>query len=109
MATVIWTESAQAEKREFYRQGFLEFGRTIANKTNQKIEAIENDLAKHPKVGYLEPLLKSAAIQYRSKHINKRYKLIYRYEESSDIVYIEDIWDTRRAPQNLTKRITNKE
>lgn len=28
--------------------------------------------------------------------------------ESNDTVVIEDIWDSRRAPQNLTKRIKNK-
>jgi hypothetical protein len=33
--------------------------------------------------------------------------IIYWYDEPNDTVYIEDIWDTRRAPQNLAKRIKN--
>ena len=105
MATVIWTESAQAVKRIFYKNGMLEFGETVAKKTNMKIEEIEDDLSKYPKIGFPEPLLRAAPVQYRARHINKRYKLIYRYDEENDMVYIEDIWDTRRAPQNLVSRI----
>ena len=44
---------------------------------------------------------------YIKGHINDRFKIIYWYDEPNDTVYIEDIWDTRRAPQNLTKRIMN--
>ena len=105
MATIVWTESAQVVRRDFYKNGLLEFGSTIANKTYQKMKRIENDLSKYPKSGFPEPLLRATAFEYRAKHINKRYKLIYRYEESKDIVYIEDIWDMRRAPQNLVKRL----
>ena len=37
--------------------------------------------------------------------IIKRFKLIYYYAESSDTVHIADIWDTRREPSKLSKRI----
>ena len=105
MATVKWTEFAQSVKWKFYKDGVLEFGCTVAKKTNKKIEEIEDDLSKYPKMGFPEPLLKAYAIEYRARHINKRYKIIYKYEESNDTVYIVDIWDTRRAPQNLVSRI----
>ena len=39
------------------------------------------------------------------EHINKRFKIVYWYDEPNDIVVIEDIWDTRRSPQNLKNRI----
>ena len=42
---------------------------------------------------------------YRSRHINKRYKIIYWYDEETDTVYIEDIWDTLRSPENLTRKL----
>ena len=52
-----------------------------------------------------EPLLRGYVPFYRSRHINKRFKLLYWYNEEVDMVVIEDIWDTRRAPQNLVSRI----
>jgi plasmid stabilization system protein ParE len=108
MATVIWTVPAQMIRKKFYLQGMRDFGTTVANKTDEIIEEIENDLAKWPETGFPEPLLKSNPRFFRARHINKRYKIIYWYDESNDTVVIEDIWDTRRAPQNLTKRIKNK-
>ena len=107
MATVIWSKRAHEEKERFYLNGRLEFGATVANKTAQKIQEIENDLSRWPTSGFPEPLLKGYVPFYRSRHINKRYKIIYWYDESNDMVVIEDIWDTRRAPQNLTKRIND--
>ena len=105
MATVVWTFAAQITKCSFYIRGRMEFGIIVANKTDSIIEEIEDDLARWPKIGFPEPLLKGAPHFYRSRHINKRYKLIYRYDEENDTVYIEDIWDTRRSPENLIKRL----
>ena len=45
---------------------------------------------------------------FRAWRINKRFKIIYRYDEPKDTVIIEDIWDTRRSPENLTRRIGKK-
>ena len=105
MATVVWTITAQITKCNFYIRGRIEFGVTVANKIDRKIEEIEDDLSQWPKMGFPEPLLKGAPQLYRSKHINKRYKLIYRYDEETDTVYIEDIWDTLRSPENLTRKL----
>ena len=105
MATVVWTASAQLIRYQFYLSGKMEFGTITANKTDRKIEEIIEFLSKYPETGFPEPLLKGTPFLYRARHINKRYKLIYRYEEINDTVYIEDIWDSRRSPQNLTKRI----
>ena len=105
MATVVWTKPAHEEKDRFYLNGVLQFGSTVANETAQKIQDIEDSLLRWPESGVPEPLLRGYFPVYRSKHINKRYKLIYWYDEAEDRVVIEDIWDTRRAPQNLVKRI----
>ena len=105
MATIVWTTRAKAMRKALYRNGLLEFGQTTARKTSQAIDDIADDLSRWPTSGFPEPQLKDAPYLYRAKHINKRFKLIYRYEEKKDLVYIEDIWDTRRAPHNLTKRI----
>ena len=105
MAKVKWTRPAQTIRKRFYLQGMRDFGITTANKTDKRIEEIENDLELWPTTGFPEPLLRGTVPFYRSRHINKRYKLIYWYDEETDVVTIEDIWDTRRSPQNLTQRI----
>lgn len=107
MATVKWTMKAQAEKRQLYLDGRLIFGARIAKKTAQKIERIQKSLERFPSMGHREPLLEELSPIYRTCIINKRFKIIYWYSEADDIVVIEDIWDTHRAPQNLRKRINN--
>ena len=37
--------------------------------------------------------------------MNRRFKIIYYYDEVEDLVHIVDIWDTRMNPQTLAKRI----
>ena len=106
MATVVWAKRAHEEKENLYLNGRLEFGVTVANKTAQKIQEIEISLTKYHQTGFIEPLLKDKTqFLYRSGHINKRFKIIYRYDEPNDTVVIEDIWDTRRNPKNLMGRI----
>ena len=105
MATVVWTKRAKAMRRSFYHNGVIEFGLTTAEKTAQIIEDIADDLSRWPETGFPEPLLKGTIPLYRSRHINKRYKIIYWYDEPNDTVVIEDIWDSRRSPENLTKRM----
>lgn len=83
----------------------VEFGLTTAEKTAQTINDIVDDLSRWPTSGFPEPLLKEAPLFYRSRHINKRFKIIYWYDEPNDMVVIEDIWDTRRNPEFLTKRV----
>lgn len=105
MATVKWTTRALTQLLLLYKNGVKEFGISVARKTVNKTYSISDDLEKWPTSGFPEPLLKKASKIYRARHINKRFKLIYRFEEDNDIVYIEDVWDTRRAPCSLIKRI----
>ena len=37
--------------------------------------------------------------------MHNRFKIIYYYDETEDIIHIVDIWDTRMNPQTLVKRI----
>lgn len=105
MATVIWTRKAQTAKRQLYLDGQLKFGARVAKKTAQIIEKIQKNLELFPFMGFREPILEERSPIFRACLINKRYKIIYWYNEVNDMVVIEDIWDTRRAPQNLKKRI----
>lgn len=106
MAAVVWAKHAHEEKDRLYQKGALQFGITVANKTANKIQEIETSLAKYPETGFIELLLKDKTpYVYRAWHINKRFKIIYRYDEPKDTVIIIDIWDTRRSPENLKRRI----
>ena len=105
MAIVIWTMRAHAEKSKLYVEGRLNFGLRIALKTAHRIEELQKKLERFPGLGFREPLLEGRANRYRACHINKRFKIVYWYDEMKDLVVIEDIWDMHRSPQNLVTRI----
>lgn len=108
MAQVIWQKRAEGELYRLLVKGFLEFGEATANRFSARVAFINTELTRYPEIGYLEPLLKDRKKLYRSYNINKRFKLIYYYIESSDKVNIADIWDMRREPNTLAKRIKSK-
>ncbi|MBQ3752269.1 MAG: type II toxin-antitoxin system RelE/ParE family toxin [Prevotella sp.] len=105
MAQVKWQKRAENELYRYLVKGFLEFGETTANKFTTKVALINDDLMKFPEAGFPEPLLKDRKKLYRARHIVGRLKLIYYYSKSSDTVHVADIWDTRREPSALAKRI----
>ena len=105
MAQVIWQKRAEKELYRYLVKGFLEFGEATANNFAAAVARINDDLSKYPEIGFPEPLLKDRKKLYRARHIMKRFKLIYYYAKSSDTVHVADIWDTRRNPTNLAKRI----
>ena len=105
MAEVKWQKRAERELYRYLVKGFLEFGETTANKFAARVGYISKDLEKFPETGYPEPLLRDKKKLYRAYHINRRFKIIYYYAASSDTVHIADIWDTRREPSRLAKRI----
>lgn len=105
MAAVIWNKQARQEWRTRLIYSLNEFGETSAiyfvRRTNQIVEKIR----KHPAIGYPEPLLKHRKKTYRAYHIVGPLKMIYYYVESSDTIRIADVWDMRREPSKLSKRI----
>lgn len=105
MAQVKWQSRAKKELYRYLVKGFIEFGETTANNFAAKVAYINRDLEKFPEIGYPEPLLKDRKKLYRSRHILKRFKLVYYYSEASDIVHVADIWDMKRNPNVLAKRI----
>ena len=56
----------------------------------------EKLLQSNPGMGKKEPLLEKEPEGYRSIVVHQNYKLVYYVE--SDIIYIVDLWDTRREP-----------
>lgn len=105
MAQVKWQKRAEKELYRLLVKGFLEYGETTANRFAVKVAKLNADLEKFPETGFPEPLLKDRKKLYRARHIHKRFKLIYYYSESTDMVHVADIWDTKREPGLLAKRI----
>jgi len=105
MAQVKWQKRAENELFRYLVKGVLEFGETTANNFAAKVSTINKDLERFPEIGYPEPLLKDRKKLYRARHIIGRFKLIYYYNDRTDTVHVADIWDTRREPAKLTKRI----
>lgn len=67
-----------------------------------KVKACEPLLASNPYMGKIEPLLINRKLhQYRSFVIHEHFKLIYYIDLSQNILYIVDLWDTRREPSRL--------
>ncbi len=105
MAEVIWNKQAQQEWRSKMIYGLQEFGETSAINFVRQTNYIVENIRKHPKIGYIEPLLRHKRRTYRSCHLIGPLKMVYCYIESSDTIRIVDIWDMRRDPKHLTTRV----
>lgn len=105
MAQVKWQKRAEKELYRYLVKGFIEFGETTANSFATKVATLNKDLERFPEIGFPEPLLKDRKRLYRTRHILKRFKLVYYYNAQTDVVYVADIWDTRRDPSQLANRI----
>lgn len=105
MAQVKWQKRAERELYRYLVRGFVEFGDATANKFAERVGYISHELERFPEIGYPEPLLNDRKKLYRAYHINKRFDIIYYYAKTTDTVHIADIWDTRREPESLKKRV----
>lgn len=106
MAKIIWHNTAKQQLIENITYALIEFGESTANRWETDVVAVEMRLERYPTSYPPEPLLSSRQKQYRFCHVmHRRFKLIYCYDESKDVVNIMDIWDTRMNPQTLVKRI----
>lgn len=102
---VKWYEKAQQHWDEQLYYCVENFGTKTAQEcvktADEKIERIR----KFPESGTLEPLLKDEEFTYRFVHVQKRIKLIYRYDEQQQTIFIVDVWNTKMEPQNLLDRM----
>ena len=106
MAQIVWRERAEQLFGAFVEYAGLEFGKTTAQRWQKERKAIEWRLERFPESYPLEELLVGRDIRYRRSHImNRRFKIIYHYNEAEDTVHVIDIWDTKRNPSALIRRI----
>ena len=62
MATIKWTDSAKAVRKELYMRGVNEYGTFTALKMARKIESLTDALSLFPGMGFREPYLRSATL-----------------------------------------------
>lgn len=105
---VIIRKQAQRQLEIAIEQGEQLFGTITATKFYNRFMEYAKRLFTNSKLGFPEPILTGRSRSYRSLMINEHFKLVYYYDEPKDIIYIIDLWDTRREPQSLSKRIRGK-
>ena len=105
MAQIVWTERAWAEYRTQLLYSKEEFGTTAAKRFYKNVCQRTARLEKYPLTGFIEPLLEERKERFRSTIVLKNFKLVYHYIQEDNIVFIDDLWDMRREPKSLAKRI----
>lgn len=106
MAQIVWREKAEQLFWAFVEYAGLEFGKTTAQRWQKERKAIEWRLERFPESYPPEELLWRNDIIHRRCHImNRRFKIIYHYDKVKDTVHVVDIWDTKRNPSALIRRI----
>ena len=93
-------------RMEFFRivDVYAEYaGQRSADKIIDKMKKCIESILKYPTASHPEALLADRKRLYRAKMLTKNYRIIYHVTDSS--VWIDDIWDGRRHPARLVKRI----
>lgn len=91
------------EFRKCVAYALSEFGRKTVKNWNAEYEKIRHRLEMMP-TGYpFVPELQKWR-KYRGAIIMKNFKIIYFYDEDSNLVRIVDLWDLRQNPRKLNLR-----
>ena len=103
---IVWSSRAKKELRRIASYLAEEFGNSSIEKLILSTQQWSARLTSQPLIGRPEPLLADKTIEYHSLIFTKHNKLIYYLK--GDEVRIADIWDMRRNPEILAKRIRTK-
>ena len=107
MAKIKWHAKAKRVFRDYVANASIEFGKSTASRWFKERKNIEWCLQRYPTSYPPEAVLQEEPILYRQCHLmNRRFKIIYFYDENEDMVHVMDIWDTRMNPQFLARRFT---
>ncbi len=103
MTQVIWNPAIQFELQKILDYLLVNYGVKSAEKFTDDFEQWVDAIVQNPYMVSREPSLDHYQTIYRGAVIHKYQKLIYKVE--GDIIYFVDLWDTRRNPDSLVKRI----
>lgn len=104
--SIVWSQRAKEEIERIAKYLAYNFGNSSVEKLICDTQLWTNRLLQHPNLGAPEPLLRDKSIPYRSLIFTPHNKLIYYVK--GDTIRIVDIWDMRRNPEVLFKRIRTK-
>lgn len=102
---VEWKKRATRQLEAIIAYGESNFGQQATTRFYQKVKTGSMRLADNPELGFPEPLLAERKRNYRSLIVAEHYKIIYWVDAIQSIIYIADLWDTRREPARLAKRM----
>lgn len=102
---VKWFAKARLHWEEQLEYCAETFGRQMALDSIKVVEEKTERICKFPESGTPEPLLRGESYTYRFVHIQKHIKLIYRYDELQQTIFIVDVWNTRMSPEHLIERM----
>ena len=106
MAVIEWNESAWQLYNDMLEYAREEFGEKTGRRWESELLSIYERLRLFPESYPPEDLLKEEPVLYRRcSMMHRRFRLVYYYDESEDIVHIVDIWDSRMNPEALIRRI----
>ena len=106
MAVIEWTDKAWQLYNEYLENARYEYGVKTARRWEKELLVIYERLKLYPTSYTPESLLLHKMELFRRCHImNRRFKIIYYYDEAADIVHLVDNWDTKMNPKTLIKRI----
>ena len=101
-----WSKKAGRALDTALAQGIELFGTRSTTLFYNRVKSYEPLLASNPYMGKIEPLLAGRKRhQYRSLVVHEHFKLIYYIDQPNAILYIADLWDTRREPSRLAGEI----
>jgi plasmid stabilization system protein ParE len=95
---IIITGHSKGSLLEIYHYYKLIINPVVARNIINEIKVCIKNLTLYPEIGQIEPQLEKLKLCYR-RIICGNYKIIYRIQE--DIIYITDIFDARRNPDEM--------
>lgn len=82
------------------------FGKQYALNFISELHANILHIVEYPEASSIEPLLADRQTLFRSKKVSRHNKAIYYIK--GDTIYFTDLWDMRRNPDALIKRIKRR-
>lgn len=98
---IIWTNFAKQELKQIHDYYKNKASDKVAKKIVREIKSSVEILNEHQLAGQVEEYLVALNLSHRYI-LSGNYKVIYRIEE--DIIYITDVFDTRRNPKKMISR-----
>lgn len=106
---IIWFSRADKQWQDAMDYCEDHFGIKAADRFYEKILHLNTLLSINPYLGAIEERLSEKVehwpVVYRSIVVDHNYKLIYRIDESADVLYVVALWDCRSNPLRMYDEI----